>query len=75
MREELELGALPLDIQLEDVGQWVRWGLGPEPALEGPPLLPLGADRIDVDGTKQAQAEGNTAEDNAMVEQANSSPS
>ena len=27
MGKELELGVPSLDIQLEDVGQWVPWGL------------------------------------------------
>ena len=37
----LELGVLPLDIQMEEVGQQVTWG--PEQVLvqEGPPLAPL----------------------------------
>ena len=39
--EALELGIPPEDVQLEEVGQWVTWGLVIEPALEGPPLAPL----------------------------------
>ena len=39
--EELKLGVPPPDIQLKDMGQWVWWGLEPEPAAEGLPLSPL----------------------------------
>ena len=42
MGEELQLGVLPPDIWIGDVGRWVWWG--PEPVLvqEGPPLQALG---------------------------------
>ena len=38
----LELGVLPRDVQMEEVGKRVMWGHAIEPALEGPPLAPLG---------------------------------
>ena len=38
----LELGIPPKDIQIEEVGKQVMWGLVIEPAPEGPPLVPLG---------------------------------
>ena len=38
----LELGVPPEDIQMEEVGEQVTWGPVIEPALEGPPLAPLG---------------------------------
>ena len=56
MGEELELGVLPQDIQLEDMGQQVQ--LGPEPELveEGLPLLALGVELMEVEGgAEQAQ--------------------
>ena len=40
--EALELGVPPKDIQIEEVGKRVMWGPVIEPALEGPPLAPLG---------------------------------
>ena len=39
--EALELGVLPPDIQMEEVGQRVMWGPAIELALEGLPLAPL----------------------------------
>ena len=38
----LELGIPPKDIQMEEVGKQVTWGLAIELPLEGPPLAPLG---------------------------------
>ena len=38
----LELGVPAKDVKIEEVGEWVMWGLAIEPALEGPPLVPLG---------------------------------
>ena len=38
----LELGILPKDIQIEEVGERVMWGLAIEPAPEGLPLVPSG---------------------------------
>ena len=38
----LELGIPPEDVQMEEVGKRVMWGPAVEPALEGPPLVPLG---------------------------------
>ena len=38
----LELGVLPKDVQIEEVGKRVMWGLVIEPVPEGPPLAPLG---------------------------------
>ena len=67
MREELELGVLTPNIWLEDVGRWVWWGPAPEPAPEGPPLLPLGAGPMEVDGAKQAQ-DGASVEDDTTGE-------
>ena len=40
--EELELKVPTPDILLDDVGRRVQWGLEPEPAEKGPPLLALG---------------------------------
>ena len=37
----LEYGVLPPTVQIEDVGQWVRWGPEPILAQEGPPLVPF----------------------------------
>ena len=39
--EALEEGVLPLDVQIEEVGQRVMWGPEPVLAQEGPPLAPL----------------------------------
>ena len=39
--KELELGAPPKDVQMEEVGERVTWGLAIEPAPEGSPLVPL----------------------------------
>ena len=38
----LKLGIPPKDVQMEEVGERVTWGLAIEPAPEGPPLAPLG---------------------------------
>ena len=37
----LEKGVPPPEIQMEEVGQWVIWGLEPVLAQQGPPLVPL----------------------------------
>ena len=68
MGEEPELAPPPLNIQLEEVGRWVLWGLELEPAPEGTPLLPLWVELMEVDGTKQAQEDGATVKDDAIVE-------
>ena len=39
--EALELGIPPKDVQMEEVGEQVMWGLATEPVLEGLPLAPL----------------------------------
>ena len=39
--EALELGVLPEDIQMEEVGKHMMWGPAIELAPEGPPLEPL----------------------------------
>ena len=53
--EELELGMPHPDVQLEDVGWRVWWGPEPEPVAEGPPLLPLREELIEVEeGAKLA---------------------
>ena len=39
--EALEEGVLPLDVQIEEVGQRVMWGPELVLAQEGPPLAPL----------------------------------
>ena len=39
--EALEIGIPPKDVQIEEVGEQVRWGPAVEPAPEGPPLAPL----------------------------------
>ena len=41
MWEELELGILAPNIQLEEMGRQVLWGPELQLALEGPPLSPL----------------------------------
>ena len=46
-----------------------------EQVPEGPPLSPLGAEPIEVDGAEQAQEEGAMVKDDATVEQADSSAS
>ena len=57
--EELELGPPSPNIQLEDTGQWVCWGLEVEPELECPPLLALRAEPMEVEeGTEQDQKDG-----------------
>ena len=66
MQVELEVGPPPPNIQLEEVGQWVLWVLELEPAPEGTPLLPLWVELMEVDGTKQAQEDGATVEEDAM---------
>ena len=38
----LELGIPPRDIQMEEVGKRVMWGLAVELVPEGLPLVPLG---------------------------------
>ena len=38
----LELGVPLEDVQMEEVGKQVTWGLAIELAPEGPPLAPLG---------------------------------
>ena len=74
MGEELELGPLPLTVQLEEAGQRVPWGLVMELAQEGPLLSPLGLGLIKVDGTEQMPENGAIAED-AVGEQVDSLPS
>ena len=37
----LELGVVPQDIQIEEVGQWVMRGPAIELVPEGPPLVPI----------------------------------
>ena len=69
MGEELELRVLPPDIQLEDVGQRVQWGPEPEPVQEGPPLLPLGEELMEVENSaEQVQRDGSVVKDDAAVE-------
>ena len=69
MEEELELGVLPPDIWLEDVGQRVWWGPELELVPEAPALLALGAEQMEVDGgVELVQEDGATVEDDAMVE-------
>ena len=51
------------------MGRWVGRGLKPILAQEGPPLLPLGEEPIEVeDSAKLAQKEGTTEEDDAAIE-------
>ena len=50
MREELELGPPPPNIELEDMGQQVPWGPELQLVQEGPPLSPLQVELIEVDG-------------------------
>ena len=68
MREELELGPPPPNVQLEGVGQWVSWGPELQLVQEGPPLSPLQAEPMDLDGTKQVQEDGAMAEEDAAGE-------
>ena len=37
----LDLGVLPPDIQMEELGQWVKWGPEPVVVQDSPPLAPL----------------------------------
>ena len=69
IREELEIGVLPPDIWLEHMGQRLCWGPGAEPAPEGPALLALGAELMEVEGgVKQAQKDSTIVENDAMAE-------
>ena len=40
-RKALELGILPEDVQIEEVGEQMMWGPVIEPVPEGLPLVPL----------------------------------
>ena len=67
--EEMKLGVLPLNIQIEDMGQRVWLGLEPEPVAEGPALLALGVELMKVEGgTEQVKKNGAMVEDDAAVE-------
>ena len=46
---------------MEEVGEWVTWGLAIEPALEGPPLVPLGEAPEEETGTTSAEEGGAAA--------------
>ena len=48
MEGELELGVPPPDVQLENVGQQMCWGLEPEPVEEGLLLPAVGVEPIEV---------------------------
>ena len=54
----LEQGVLPLDIQMEEVGQQVTWGPEPVLAQEGPPLVPLMEVLNEESGTALVQEDG-----------------
>ena len=69
MGKELELGVPPPDVWIEDVGWWVQWGLEQGPVEEGLPLLALGAEPMEVEGsTKQVQEDGAMVEDDAVLD-------
>ena len=48
--EELELGVPAPDIQIENVGRQILWGLESVLAQEVPPLLGLGEEPMEVEG-------------------------
>ena len=60
---------------MEEVGEWVTWGLAIEPAPEGPPLVPLGEVPEEETGAALAAEVGATADDDAAEETASSSSS
>ena len=61
----LELGILPVDIQMEEVGERVMWGAALELALEGPPLAPLMEVLIEESGITLMQEDDATVDDEA----------
>ena len=65
--ELLEQRVPALDVWIEDVGQWVRWGPDPILEQEGPPLDPIREELMEVkDGATLVQKDG------AMMEEENS---
>ena len=62
----LELGVPPEDIQMEEVGERVVWGLAIELAPEGLALAPFPEVPNKESGTVPVQEDGATADDNAM---------
>ena len=50
MGEEIELGVMPPDVWIKEMGQLVWWALEPVLAQEGLPLLALGEELMEVEG-------------------------
>ena len=71
----LELGILPEDVQMEEVGERVTWGPAIEPAPEGPPLAPLGGVPEEETGAVPVEEGGAVADDDAVEETASLSAS
>ena len=65
--EVLELSIPTKDIQIEEVGERVMWGLTIEQAPEGPPLAPLTEALNAESGAVLAQEDGAAADDDAMA--------
>ena len=61
--EDLGLGRPPPGVRLPEVGRRVPWMMVQEPAREGPPLPPLEAGPMEVDGAEQAPRDGGAAEE------------
>ena len=55
---------------MEEVGERVTWGPAIEPALEGPPLAPLGEVPEEETGATPVEEGGATADDDAAEETA-----
>ena len=64
--QELDLSPLPPNVQLEEAGWQVLWGLELELVQEGPPLSPLVLGPMEVDGAKQAPEDGAMSEEDAV---------
>ena len=62
----MELDVLPKNIQIEEVGERVMWGLAIELAPEGPPLVPLTEAPNEEIGTAPVQEGGTTVDDNVV---------
>ena len=63
----LELGILPKDVQMEEVGKWLMWGPAVEPVSEGPPLVPLTEALYEESSIALAQEDGAMADNDAMA--------
>ena len=63
----LELGVLPEDVQMEEVGERVTWRPALEPPLEGQPLAPSTEALNKESGSAPVQEDGATVDDNAVM--------